>query len=471
MELTFLREHCSTNIPDWTIDQAHAAFLSLGLEFDPETRVLTFSPPAETFESIKIYTRVSKDETTNSLNRKYVGEWSRWVANFNGSTISVTLTDEQADGLIGFDVSFVPYGSMSSYKAESTAYFANLDDVGTLIYPTGIIAFDALPVTMVGFKGEQKGVDFTHIQIIVAEIQDDGTVGSEGHVWESPFYPKGIDYITTLENIINFCEGQEATRFNVSFHFVKENETGGFDFVRAHIVGDTTTETTFTVQNVELPTLSIDSKVYCLDPVIMTINRQKSPGIKFVRVEIGNYIADYEFHDDKRVLEIDIAEYLQTLFALVDVFQFQMLDTTIVVKVYNSGKTHMSTLSAPVSCVYGKKPEPEIPEHLRVQWLDKFGHLHDVIFKVFDKVAEGASAQKYVVNREEREDKTGERSISLAYVGANASQRIALETIVFSDHVRAYFDGNWKRVKVANSYKNGTGRITKNFEITIKYSI
>ena len=166
-----------------------------------------------------------------------------------------------------------------------------------------------------------------------------------------------------------------------------------------------------------------------------------------------------------------MAEYLKALWFHVDVFQYQRLDSMVVIKMYDSDQKQILTQSVLVSCVFGKNPESVVPDSLRVQWLDKFGTLHDVAFKVFDKVAEGSSSQKYIVNREEHEDKNGERSISLAYVGANASQRADLETIVFSDHVRALFGNVWKRVKVANTYKNGAGRITKNFEITIKYAI
>ena len=342
------------------------------------------------------------------------------------------------------------------------------------IYPVGTIGIDELPVALVGFRGLQSAEGYSHVRIVVAEILDNGSVGGEGHVWQSPFYQKDIDYTATLENLIPMCEGQEFTRFNVSFVFVQESETG-YDYVDAYIVGGDTLTTTFTVQDVEVPLISVDfdaeNKVYCLDPVLLTVNRRTTPGMQFVRVEIGNYIADFEFFADRNILEIDIAEYLETLFARVDLFEFQTLETTAVIKFYDADKSLVSTHSVHMECIYGKRPEAEIPTNLRLQWLDKFGHLHDVIFKVFDNLVEGESAQKYVVNREEREDKTGERSISLAYVGANGSQRIALETIVFSDHVRAYFDGNWKRVKVANTYKNGTGRVTKNFEITIKYAI
>lgn len=473
MKLIFLKEHCSTAVIGQTIDEALNGFQALQMDYNPDTRVLSIAPPSETFEDIQVYTRVSEDSVTNSVNRKYIKEWSRWTSVFNGSRLYVTLTEEQAEGILGFDVSFRPFGAASSAKAKCTTYFANLDAVGTLIYPTGVIAFNALPVTVVGFKDEYTGVDFTHIQIIVAEILGDGAVGGEGRVWESPFYSKNVDTVVTLENIIDFCEGRELTNFNVSFHFVAENETGGYDFVRAHIVGGATTETTFSVQSVEAPlvSLGVDGVCYCLDPVLLTVNRHENRDIKFVRVEVGNYIADFEFNADRNLLGIDIAEYLQTLFALVDLFEFQQMQATVAVKLYDSAWNHLQTQGRTVTAVYGMKPESEIPDNLRVQWLDKFGALHDVTFKVFQNVAEGESKQKYVSKGIEHEEKSGERSLSLAYVNANASQRIALETIVFADHVRAYMGGTWKCVKVANTYKNGTGREKRNFEITIKYAI
>ena len=168
-------------------------------------------------------------------------------------------------------------------------------------------------------------------------------------------------------------------------------------------------------------------------------------------------------------MEIDLSEYLKTLFANVDLFEFQTLEQTAIVKMFDTLGNVLKVEGVQMFVVYGQNPESEIPDNLRVQWLDKFGTLHDVTFKVFQNVAEGSSAQKYTANGEEREDKNGERSLSLAYVNANASQRIKLETIVFSDHVRAYMAGTWKRVKVANTYKNGAGRDKRNFEITIKY--
>lgn len=345
--------------------------------------------------------------------------------------------------------------------------------ITNFIYPVGTIESESLPVSLVGYQGLQDKTGFSHVQIIVAEIQEDGTVGGVGHVWQSPFYSKEIDMLATLESLIPICNGKELTNFNVSYHFSQEKEDGEFYFVDAYIVGDETTVTTFSVQDVELPLVSVsnEGKVYCLDPVILTVNRHDNPNIQYVTIDVNGLRSWSEFYPDRKILRIDISEYLQTLWAMVDVFEFQQMETTIVVKLYNSEWEHLETKGITVSSIYGKNPEPETPDFLRVQWLDKFGTLHDVTFKVFDKVAEGVSKQKFVSNGVEHEEKDGERSISLAYVGANASQRIILETIVFSDHVRAYFNGTWKRVKVANTYKSGTGRINKNFEITIKYAL
>lgn len=474
MKLIFLKEHCSTAVTGQTVDEALNGFQALQMDYDPDTRVLSIAPPSETFEDIQVYTRVSEDSVTNSSNRKYIKEWSRWTSVFNGSRLSVTLTEEQAEGILGFDVSFRPYGAANSAKAQCTTYFANLDAVGTLIYPTGVIAFNELPVTVVGFKDEYTGVDFTHIQILIAEILDDGAVGGEGRVWESPFYSKHVDTVVTLENIIDFCEGRELTNFNVSFHFVSENETGGYDFVRAHIVGGATTETTFSVQSVEAPlvSLGVDGVCYCLDPVLLTVNRHENRDIQFVRVEIGNYIADFEFNKDRNLLQIDIAEYLQTLFALVDLFEFQQMQATVAVKLYDADWNHLQTQGRTITAVYGKHPDPALPQcKMRVQWLDKYGALHDEYFKIADNLTEGASKQKYINRREEREDKTGEKAVTLAYVAANAAQKEALKTVVFADHVRAFIGDSWKRVKVANTYKTGKGREKQNFEFTIKYAL
>lgn len=403
--------------------------------------------------------------------------------NGGGGGETTNPDDNEEGGTVGGGAVVPDEGGNGETEPEEPEPGDNDEEVGdggekpkdeiNFIYPIGIIDRTALPVANVGFQGLQNQTGYSHVRIIVAEIHEDGTVGGSGHVWQSPFYPKDIDYTTTLDSLIPMCEGKELTHFNVTFYFLQENETGEFDFVSGYIVGGATTETTFSVKDVVVPLVSIgiDEKAYCLSPVIMTINRRESPKIEAVSVEIGDVSAKHEFWPDKNLLEIDLAVYLQNLFANVDLFEFQTLETTVVVKFYDGEMSLLLTHSLRLECVYGKKPEAEIPEHLRVQWLDKFGNLHDVTFKVFQNVAEGASAQKYVVHREEHEDKNGERSISLAYVGANASQRIVLETIVFSDHVRALFGNVWKRVKVANSYKNGAGRITKNFEITIKYSI
>ena len=62
--------------------------------------------------------------------------------------------------------------------------------IGNFVYPTGAIDIKNIPVSLVGFSGQKEGYDFSHVQIIVAEILGDGAVGGAGHVWESPFYSK-----------------------------------------------------------------------------------------------------------------------------------------------------------------------------------------------------------------------------------------------------------------------------------------
>lgn len=462
MELKFYSSNCSTTNPDSSPELVAAAANALSAVYDKDTGVLQYAPTLEYYMNFIVYAILPNDE--KSLVVQHVSFWP------NGEVYSKQLTEEQRVSVTAFEVQIADNMGYWDYATASLEAVI----IGTFVYPTDTISFDSLPVSMVGFSGMADGEGFSHVQILVAEIQEDGTVGGPGHVWMSPFYPKYVDYSATLENIINLCEGRELTGFNVAYYFVNE-EDGEFKFVSGHVVGGVTTEPTFTVQHVEKPLISVevdvDDKAYCLDPVILTVNRRKLPEIQFVRVEIGNYIADYEFQADRNILEIDVAEYLKTVYALVDVFQFQKLDIVMVIKFYNGNQEHMLTMSERVVCVYGKKPEPVAPDCLRVQWLDKFGTLHDMVFKVFDKVAEGSSAQKYVVNREEHEDKNGERSISLAYVGANALLRADLETIVFADHVRALFGNVWKRVKVGNTCKTGTGRVLKNFEITIKYAI
>ena len=460
MELYFYPSNCTTTNPESTPEAVSAEANEMGFVYDAETGLLSYRPPLEYYMNIIIKIVLDGE---NEIIAQHVSFWPE------GKTFEKQLTEEQRLAATGFEIQI---GDKTGYWSYATA-FVKAQVIGDFVYPTGAIDIKNIPVSLVGFSGQKEGYDFSHVQIIVAEILGDGAVGGAGHVWESPFYSKDVDTVVSLENIIGFCEGQDMTAFNVSFHMVAENETGGFDFVRAHIVGGATTETTFSVQSVEAPlvSLGVDGVCSCLDPVLLTVNRHENRDIQFVRVEVGNYIADFEFNADRNLLEIDIAEYLQTLFALVDLFEFQQMQATVVVKLYNSAWKHLQTQGRTITAVYGMKPESEIPDNLRVQWLDKFGALHDVMFKVFQNVAEGDSKQKYVSKGIEHEEKNGERSLSLAYVNANASQRIALETIVFADHVRAYFNGNWKRVKVANTYKNGTGREKRNFEITIKYAI
>ena len=461
MKLVFLADNCESQDPDKTPEIVAERLNKLGAEWNAATRTLTIDFTYEGFYWVEIHA-VYKD-----------GDSEQVELATDYTIYNIELTEDQANKLSGFEIDIRKRG-VPNYHDVGRSY---VDTVltGQYIYPTGVIDSKELPVTQIGFAGFQNSPEFTHIRMMVAEIYDGG-VGGAGHVWVTPYYDKNIDYTTLLHDIAPLCEGKKLANFNVLYQFAAFNqETKDYDYVDSYIVGDATNVTTFSVSTdvVEeiVSVLAIDGNVYCLSPAILQVNRQEFREIQSVQIEVGDYTASYEFFADRNLLEIDLAEYLKAMWANVDVFEFQQMQTTVVVKLFDSVGALLETQGITVTSIYGKQPEPETPELLRVQWLDKFGHLHDVIFKVFQNVAEGSSAQKYVVNREEHEDKNGERSISLAYVGANASQRIALETIVFSDHVRAYFDGNWKRVKVANTYKNGTGRVTKNFEITIKYSI
>lgn len=453
MKLIFLEEHITAPAE---MSQTEAASLlnSAGFDFDENTGVLSFGFP-DSAKTMFIYS------ISQSGNDTYLM--------FFESANTLQLSDDVCIDLDGF---FVRIKLDSGQYVEGRA-FLKTELTGDYIHPTDSIDIKALPVTPIGFAGMQQFTDISHVQIVVAEIQDNGTVGGSGHVWQSPFYPKEIDYKTTLAELVPLCEGNENTPFNVSFYGLKENEAGDFEVVRTFVVGDATGVPTFTVTGEALPDVSIESDLYayCLSPVILKINRRENRDIKRVRVEIANYNAEFDFLADRNILEIDLSEYLQTLFANVDLFEFQTLEQTAIVKMFDELGNVLKVEGVQMCVVYGKKPENEIPDSLRVQWLDKFGALHDVTFKVFQNVAEGESAQKYTANGEDREDKNGERSLSLAFVNANASQRIKLETIVFSDHVRAYMAGTWKRVKVANTYKNGAGRDKRNFEITIKYAL
>lgn len=343
------------------------------------------------------------------------------------------------------------------------------------IYPTGTISIKELPVTNVGFKDHQEQDTYTHIRILVAEILDDGTVGGEGHVWQSEPIEKDFDYLTILDAIRNMCEGQEITHFNVSYILLTESavERSGYKWVGEYIVGGATNAVTFSVTDeVKKSPVNLEDLAYCLDPVLLTINRHEMPEIQHVTVEVQEYKADFEFYTDRNILEIDIAEYLKVLFANVDLFEHQRLTVTVFVKLFNSEWEHLETQGITITAIYGKNPDPVLSRcKVRVQWLDKYAVLHDEYFRFVDNVSEGASKQKYVVNCEEREDKTGEKSITLAKILANSAEREALKTIVFADHIRAWIGNAWKRVRIANTYKTGVGREKKNFEITIKYAL
>ena len=468
-DLYFYSKNCTTTIEGATVEDAANAINSLGFAFDRETGTLYYTIPAGA-----PYKRVMIEYL-----RYYSGteiETTEWLAylfdqDFSGEEKTLVLDPSIVGDVIGFCIT----ASENSLTGGSHVAKMYLNEVvqGDYIHPTGSIEIKALPVTPIGFAGMQQFTDISHVQIVVAEIQDNGTVGGSGHVWQSPFYPKEIDYKTNLADLVPLCEGNENTPFNVSFYGLKRNEAGDFEVVRTFVVGEATGVPTFTVTGEALPGVSIESEniAYCLSPVILKINRRENRDIKRVRVEIANYNAEFDFLADRNILEIDLSEYLKTLFANVDLFEFQTLKQTAIVKMFDTLGNVLKVEGVQMCVVYGKRPESEIPDSLRVQWLDKFGALHDVTFKVFQNVAEGSSAQKYTANGEDREDKNGERSLYLAYVNANASQRIKLETIVFSDHVRAYFAGTWKRVKVASTYKNGAGRDKRNFEITIKYAL
>ena len=463
MKLIFYPNNCETTHPDMTPEKAAERLNKLGCSWDAATRTFDIDLTNETFYAVWIY-GVYQDGSQKLL---------KLVNSSDNVALSVALEESQLVGLKGFKISLTYSGA--SYS-DAGITFISSDSEGTYIYPTGEIDAKTLPITVVGFKGHQYAESYTHIRFMVAEIQDNGEIGGDGHVWQSEPFDKDIDYTHTLAALVGICEGKELTNFNVLFELVAYNpESDGYDYIDSYIVGDATNAVTFTVKSDAVEDVvtfaTLDDVAYCLSPAILTINRHENRDIQNVRVEVSNYIADFEFYPDRNLLEIDIAEYLQTLWANVDVFEYQQMQTTVVVKLYDANWNELETQGITVTSVYGKNPESEIPDNLRIQWLDKFGALHDVTFKVFQNTAEGESKQKYVSRREEREDKTGERSISLAYVNANASQRAILETIVFADHIRAYIGESWKRVRVENSYKHGTGREKRNFEITIKYSL
>lgn len=393
-------------------------------------------------------------------------------ANYIIANVGLTTASEYIEGAAMGDESGEDTGG-----GETGGEDTGTDDTETVepgyIYPTGTVSLSSLEVTPVGFKNHQEQTGYTHIKIMVAEIQANGTVGGAGHVWESDFIEKGLDYVTNLGEIVPMCEGHALTDFNVSYSFCKKDDAGNYAFVGGHIVGGVTTVTTFRVSDVvDKPVIGLAETAFCLDPVTLEINRLGNRDIQTVRVSIGNYIADFEFYPDRNTLKIDIAEYLKTLWANVDVFEFQQMETTVIVTLFDAIGAELEKSGTIVTVIYGKNPDPSLSAcSLRVQWLDKYGYLHDEYFRIVEHVSDGETLQKYVVNGEEREDKSGEKSITLAFVGANNQQREALKTIVFADHVRAYIGENWKRVKVANSYKTGKGREKQNFEFTIKYAL
>lgn len=471
-KLYFYPDNCTASGMGKTAEEAAEVLNSFGLEYDSESGDLSLTAISEPgFYSatvLVVYDSYGTELTTSSI---------LTIVTFDDSRKSVTLNETNKSRVLGFKIdtriSALHSGLDEDVKYTGKAYLA-VESVGNFIYPTGEIDFKSLPITQIGFSGQQAAFDYSHVQIIVAELLEDGTI--TGEFWQSQYYDKDIDFTTSLENIIGICEGKQLTRFNVAYNLSQQQEDGSFLFVRSFIANGATNVTTFSVRSdvseevVSLATL--DGLCYCLSSCVLTVNRKEKPEIEFVRVEVSNYIADFEFYQDRNLLEIDLAEYLQTLFSLVDLFEFQQMQTTVVVKFYNSDQEHIETQGLPVTVVYGKKPDPLISGcEIRVQWLDKYAVLHDEYFRIVDNQTEGASKQKYVVNREEREDKTGEKSITLAKVLANNAEREALKTIVFADHVRAYISNSWKRVKIANSYKTGTGREKKNFEITIKYSL
>ena len=464
MKLIFYPQSCETTHPDMTAELVAERFNKLGCEWDATTGFFKVDLTDEEFYTTYVYA-VFQDETTALIDI---------LTSSKTQEHTFTLTAEQIIKLAGFRLSMVYKGV--SYADKGTA-FVNDENGGSFVYPAGEIDAKALPITVVGFKNHQSAESYTHIRFMVAEILEDGTVGGEGHVWHSEPYDKNIDFTHTLSELAGICEGKQLANFNVLFELVAyDSETGEYEFVESFIVGDATNVTTFSVRSdvseevVSFTTL--DGVLCCLDPCILTVNRYENREIQNVTIEIGAYKADFEFYQDRNLLEIDIAEYLQTLFAMVDLFEFQQMQTTVVVKLYNSEWEHIETQGLPVTVVYGKKPDAAITgREIRVQWLDKYGLLHDENFKIADNQTEGASEQKYVVKGEERENKTGEKSITLAKVLANNAEREALKTIVFADNIRAYIGDTWKRVKVANTYKTGTGREKKNFEFTIKYAL
>ena len=469
-KLYFYPKNCYTYIDGTTVEDAAKAINAMNFAYDHDAGVLYYTiPEGSPYKRVLIkYISYYKGTTV---------ETETWLTNvqsydFSNEEQSITLDSSIVADVLGFYIeAFEDVLAGGSYAAKS--YFEAEEVQGEFLHPVDTIPLKALPVSVVGFSGYQAAPDYTHIQIVVAEIQG-GTVGGSGHVWQSPFYSKDIDLKTSLGDLVTLCEGQELTSFNVSFFLLNQTETGAFEVVRTYVVGDATTVPTFTVLGEKLPEISIESEenAYCLSPVMLRINRRENRTVQRVHVDISTYHAEFEFMSDRNILEIDLAEYLQTLFADVDLFEYQTIEQTVFVGLYDAAGVCLKVDGVNITVIYGKKPAQEIAgQAIRVQWIDKYGTRHDEFFKIAESVSGGEVVQKFTSAGEEREEKSGEKSVTIAFVGATAAQRAILETIVYSDHVRAFIGEAWKRVKVANNYKNGAGRIAKNFEVTIKYAL
>lgn len=347
------------------------------------------------------------------------------------------------------------------------------------IYPTGTLKIGVLGVTPIGFKGFQNSDDISHVQISVAKIHADGTVGGDGYWWRSKYFDKNLDTTVMLDDIVPMCQGESLTNFSVQYIMFSLDDEGNYKWARQYLVGGNTNVTTFSVTDEtatdetedESVTIVSDDVAYCLSPVLLKIGRNNVSVGKVV-VHVGDYSPVYEFAPDRATLQIDIAEFLQVLWADADIFEVQQTSLIVRVYCYDTDGNEVAAESLELLVIYGKKPDPTLPDcQMRLQWVDKYGYLHDEYFRIVESSTEGSSVQKYTVNREEREDKDGEKSITLAYINANSKQREALKTLVFADHIRAYLGEEWKRVKVGNNYKTGKGRIMQNFEFTIKYTL
>ena len=468
MELKFYSENCSTTDSEMTAESVAGVFNTMGFVYDSEAGTLTCTPPQNEYYALLGYAIVST--AYGSTDERILLLYNM---SMTGEPVTVTLSDYQKTNLKGFK--FEGRRSGGSRGNDYATAYLNADIVGDFIYPVGEISISDLPVTPIGFKGLQAGTDYSHVQIVVAEILDDGTVGGEKHVWQSDFFSKAADYTIMLDELVPICEGQALTQFNVSYYFLMKNDAGEYEFVRANVVGGATNVPTFVVAAEEIPQIKVDfdieGKVYCLSPVMLTVNRQSYREIEKVQVKVAGYSGVFEFYQGRNVLQIDLSEYFKTLWANVDIFEHQQMTPSLSVHCLDAGNKQLISASFDLIVIFGKKPDGELGDKLRVQWVDRYGYLHDEYFMIVDSVSAGEISQKYTSKREEREDKSGEKSINLAYVWANNQQREALKTIVFSDNVRAYIGERWKRVKVANSYKTGKGREKQNFEFTIKYAL